>query len=129
MNLPVLSALLPRGDAPSTARSCMDLLDRGIAKLEAQDRANAKARAEMKRAIASGQQRRNPVALNPPKNTGEHKPRPQRIKPCSPALTQAEVEHAARLCSEGYAVSKVAWMLGRTQVRIEEALRQRRKSA
>ena len=127
MNQPLLAALLPCGDAPSTARSCMDLLERGIAKLEAQARARAIARAEMRRAIAAGAERRNPVLLNPPKHLGSHRPKRERNKPCSPSLTSAEAEHAERLHSEGYSISKIAWMLGRTQIRIEEALRERRK--
>jgi DNA-binding CsgD family transcriptional regulator len=114
MNNLLINALLPQGGYTSPARSCLDLLERGVAKMERQQAAHKAARAAMKLA-SSEAPRRNPVRLSADRND----PR----APCMRAkMSPAELEHAARLFGEGHNCTRIGQQLKRSPNTIRAAL-------
>jgi DNA-binding NarL/FixJ family response regulator len=110
----LINTLLPQGGYTSQARSCLDLLERGIAKMERQQAAHKAARAAMKIAVSESQ-RRNPVRLSAD-------PKDPRAPSMRAKKSPAELEHAARLFTEGHNCTRIGHQLKRSPNTIRAAL-------
>jgi hypothetical protein len=118
-------ALTSASVGESKAKALLDMVERGAQKLERQARARRAAMAEMRKAMQAKPARVNTAKFNAPKNKDTR--RRQRQKPRGRDLTGAETDHAMRLISEGYALSKIAWMLDVTQLAVIRATKARRE--